>query len=74
MNQLDQSVDCVLPVSLLRPESPGIDNQDAVSSDSPTGQTNQTLANLVGQRGRVAHVEAELHGRGNLVDILSAWP
>lgn len=73
-DQLDQPADRVLTVSFLRTEPPGVDNQQAVFGNPPAGQMNQTLPNVIRQRGGVAHVEAELHGRGNLVDVLPARP
>jgi hypothetical protein len=62
-----------LAVSFLRAKPPSINNEYAVIRNPPACETNQTLANVYGQGGRLVNIETELHGRGCLVDILPAW-
>jgi len=64
----------ILTILFLGPEATGLDNQNTVFGKAPARQAYQALAYVSGQGRGPAHVKAELHGGGNLVDILSPGP
>jgi hypothetical protein len=72
-DHFDQTFDGVLTVSVLGAEPPRVNDQYAFRCDPFAPQTKEAPANIIGQRGRVGDVEAELNGRSDLVDILSTW-
>jgi len=49
-----------------------MDDQNAVFSDPPAGQTYETSSDVIGQRGGVSYIKPDLYGRGNFVDVLAA--
>ena len=73
-DQFHQSVDGVPAVSFLRPEPARRDDEHPVGRHPPPRQARQALADVFGQGGGARHVEAELHGGGDLVDVLAARP
>src|SRR3954452_3689576 len=70
--QGDETVQRVLSIAVLRPETLRQDHQDALPGQTPACQLLGAHGDIVGQRGRAANVEAQLYGRGQLVDVLAA--
>jgi hypothetical protein len=70
-DEFDQSVYCVLTVSILRTEPPGINNQYTARRHPSSCKTRQTFAKVIRQRGAFGRVEAELHGCSGFVNMLS---
>src|SRR5216684_2237731 len=73
-DQRDQTLERFLAVALLAALALRHQHQHAVARQPPAGQPFQALAHVMGQRGRMTHVEAQLHGRRRLVDVLTTWP
>ena len=73
-DQFDEPRLCVLSVPLLRAEPLRGDDHHPVIGQSLSGQPLKALPHIVGQIRRMAHVEAQLHGGRNLVDILPTGP
>src|SRR5512141_1508776 len=71
---LDQAIPRVLAVSFPRPETAGLDHQHAVSRHPLPCEPDQPLPHPFGQGPGVAHVEAHLDRRRDLVDVLPAGP
>jgi hypothetical protein len=63
-----------LPVLLLGAEALRRDNEDAILRHAAAGELGEANRDVVRQRRRAAHVEAELHGARHLVDVLPARP
>jgi hypothetical protein len=70
-DELDQSLDCIFTVPLLRAESLCIDDEDAFLSNPSACQTNKARAYVAGKSGRIPRIKPELDCRGHLVHILS---
>jgi hypothetical protein len=70
-DHLDQAFHGILPVAFLRPKPFGMDYQNAVFGYFFSRQSNQTLAHILRQRGRVFDIKPKLNGRGYLVDVLT---
>ena len=73
-DQLQEPLEGVAPVRLLRAVTLGGEDQHAVRRQPPPRQALQPRADVVGKRGRVRDVEAKLHGGRELVDVLPARP
>ena len=73
-DQVLQAQDGVCPVLLLGAVLFGLDQDLAVVGRPRPGQFEQALFNLRRQRRRIGRVEAQLHRRGDLVDVLPARP
>src|SRR6266852_7072729 len=71
-DQLDKPRQRIVAVALLGAMTLGRDHQHAVAGQPPPRKPLQPCPHLVRQRRRTAHVEAQLHRRGKLVDILPA--
>lgn len=71
-HQLHEAIERVAPVPFLRAELPGVDDQDALLGHTPASQAGQPLPDVIRQAGRVGNIKAQLHGRGGLVDVLTA--
>src|SRR5512135_2529516 len=69
-----QSVYGVLPISLLRTETPRLDYQDAIVGEPVGRQAEQPLLDVAGKRGGTPDIKAEAHGRLDFVDVLPARP
>src|ERR1700720_3210228 len=74
LDQLDEAVERILSVALLGAVTLRHDDQNAVAGEPAARQPFQPHAHVGGQRGRAAHVEAQLHGARELVDVLAARP
>jgi len=72
-HQLPQALERRLAVQLEAAVALGLDDHDAVARDALIAQRQQPLLARFGQR-RGAHVEAQVHGVGNLIDVLPAGP
>ena len=57
IDQLDQPLDRVAAVRLLRSASARMEHQEAIVADAFPRQSNQPVADIGRQRGRSAHVE-----------------
>jgi len=71
-DQIDQAGNGVLAVLFLGAKAPGVDEKITVLGHSLSGQMVKTFPNSFGKGRRMGHIEAKLHGRSNLIDILSA--
>ena len=71
-HQVRQPPQCVTPVCLLRPETPGIDYQNVLQTNPAPAQAAQACLDILGKRGAGTDVEAQLHCRGNFVHVLPA--
>src|ERR1700686_4696378 len=74
LDQLDEAVERILSVALLGAVTLRHDDQNAVAGEPGARHPFQPLAHVRGERGRPAHVEAQLHGGRELVDVLAAGP
>ena len=74
IDQLDQPLDRVAAVRLLRPAPASVKHQEAVVANALARQADQPVANVGRQRRRAAHVEPQPDGRRHLVDVLAARP
>jgi len=70
-DQAHQSGNSVLAVLLLVAEPPAIDDKTAFLGHALSGQAGKAVPNVFGKRRGMGHIEAKLHGRGNLIDILT---
>src|SRR5437588_7478501 len=70
-DQVEEALLGVLAVALLGAVALGGDDQDAVAGQAPAGEAREALADRLRQARRAADVEAELDGRGELVDVLA---
>src|SRR5215510_281469 len=71
-DQVDQALQRVVAVALLGAVALRRDDHHAIVGEPAAGQPFEPRAHRVGQRWRVAHVEAQLYGGRDLVDILPA--
>jgi hypothetical protein len=71
-DQAYQAGNSVPAVLFLGAEPTGIDDKTAFFGHTLSGQTGKAVPNLFGERRGMGHIERELHGRGNLIDILTA--
>lgn len=71
-DEIDEPVKRVLAISFLGAEAPRGEDEDTVLGEPVTGKLREPRAHILGQGWRAAHIEAKLHGGGELVDILSA--
>src|SRR3546814_7747585 len=71
-DEVRQSLARVLAVALLGAEALRAEHQHAVAGDAPIAPGQQAFAHRFGQRRRIGDVEAQLHRRGHLVDVLPA--
>jgi hypothetical protein len=71
-DQIDQPLERVLAIALLRSVPPGVEDEHALVGHAPAGEALQPLAYGVGQCRRAPHIESELHRRRKLVDVLAA--
>jgi hypothetical protein len=71
-DEIDQAVDRILTVAGLRTKAACVDDQDAFFVDPAAGQAYQTCAHGLGQRGRSADIETQLHRSGNSIHVLPA--
>src|SRR5690242_482582 len=71
-DQFDQALERVLAVALLGPVALGGDEEHALLAEPSAGQPLQPRADVARQRRRAADVEAQLHRRCQLVDVLPA--
>src|SRR5690606_19295606 len=67
-----RSSDLIRPVLLLRAKPASLDDDDAVLGGALPRELERAFAHPFRQAGRVGRVEAELHGGGDLVDVLAA--
>ena len=67
-----QAGNSVLTVLFLGAEPPGIDDQITFLGQTLSGKTGKAFPNVIGKGSGMGYVEAELHGRGDLIDILPA--
>src|SRR5215471_2929876 len=74
LDQLDQALERVGAVALLGAMALRGDDQHAVAGEALAGKPLEPRAHPVGQARRAAHVEAQLHRGGELVDVLPAGP
>jgi hypothetical protein len=73
-DQAHQAGNGVLAVLFLGAEPPGIDDQMPFFGHPLSAQPGKTFPNIFGQGRRMGHIEAELNGSGDLIDILPARP
>src|SRR3546814_645003 len=71
-DEVRQSLARVLAVALLGAEALRAEHQHAVAGDAPIAPGQQAFAHRFRQRRRIGDVEAQLHRRGHLVDVLPA--
>ncbi len=71
-DQVDQPANGVLTVLFLSAVLAGMNYEKTFFSYSLTRQAYETSSNVFRQRGRIAYMETNLHGSGDLVDILAA--
>ena len=71
-HQRHQSRQRLLAIALLAALALGRQHQHAVAGEAAAGQTLEAMAYVGWQRGRMPHVEAQLHSRRGLVDVLAA--
>src|SRR5262245_11370889 len=71
-NEIDQACERVVAVALLGAVALRRDDEHAIVGEPAAGQPFEPRAHRIGQRWRVAHVEAQLHGGRHLVDVLPA--
>jgi len=71
-DQTHQPGNSVLAVLFLGPEPPGIDDKMTLFGHAFSGQTGKAVPNLFGNGRGMSNIEAELHGRGNFIYILTA--
>src|SRR5690606_39272022 len=60
-------------VLLLRAEAAGLDDDDTVLRRALPGELDGPFADPFGHPRRIRRIEAELHRRRDLVDVLAAW-
>ena len=73
-NELAQALARVGAVALLGAVALRGDDEHALAGEAVAGEPLEPRAHAVGQRRRMAHVEAQLHRAGDLVDVLPARP
>ncbi len=73
-DQIHQTGNGVSAVLFLGEEPPGIDDKKTFLGHTLSGQTGKSFPNVLGKGGGMGHIEAKLHGRGDLIDILPARP
>src|SRR5690606_28695758 len=73
-DEVRQPLARVLAVALLGAEALRAEHQHAVAGHAPVAPRQQAFAHRFGQRRRIGDVEAQLHRRGHLVDVLPARP
>src|SRR5262245_19870000 len=71
-DELDQPVERVLAVGLLRAVALRLDHQHALAGEPSAGEPLEPRTHLGGQARRAAHVEAQLDRGRDLVDVLPA--
>src|SRR5262245_5972159 len=71
-DQVEEPLAGVLAVANLGAEAGGGDDEHAVCGQPASREPLQALAHVLWQRLRGAHVEAQLYGGCNLVDVLPA--
>ncbi len=72
LDQLDQAIERVGAVALLGAVALRGDDQHALAGQTAAGEALEPQAHVVGQRRRVANVEAQLHCAREFVDVLAA--
>src|SRR6202023_1717080 len=73
-HEIREPLECLAPIMLLRALIPR-DNEDGpVVRQSAPSQHSQPILHGLRQRGTALHVEPQLYRRGDLVDVLAAWP
>ena len=70
--ETQETIECILPVALLRPKIAGRDDDDPILGHPLPGKPRQPRLQIVRQGGRRQGVEAELHRRLHLVHVLTA--
>src|ERR1700722_2098291 len=73
-DQFDEPFERVVAVALLGAVALGGDHENAVPGQALAGKPLQPRPHLVMKRGRMAHVEAQLHRGRELFDVLAARP
>jgi len=71
-DQAHQTGNSVLAVLLLSAEPSGIDDQITLFAHALPAQTGKAVSNLFRKGTGMGHIEAELHGRTHLIDILTS--
>ena len=71
-DQRRQPLARILAVAQLAAEARSRDDDHAIAGDPPAGELVKPLAHGLGQRGRAARIEPQLHGGRHLVDVLPA--
>jgi hypothetical protein len=71
---LNESLRSVLPVSLLSPETPCIDEQNAFFAHSLSRNPDKPSPHIPGQGRGPEHIEPQLDRSSHFVHILASWP
>src|SRR5215218_2418728 len=74
LDQFDETVARVLAVALLGAMALCADDQHAVAGEAAAGEALEPGAHVIGKVGRAAHIETQLNGARELVDVLPAGP
>ncbi len=69
-DKLDQSLDCIFTVPLLRAEALCIDDENAFLSNASVCQADKARAYVARKGGRIHSIKPELDCRGHLVHVL----
>ena len=70
-DQLAQALERVAPVALLRAVALRLDHEDPLGGQPAARQDGEAALHALGQHARAAQVEAQPHGRRDLVDVLA---
>src|SRR5688572_4572545 len=70
--EVGQPVERIEAVAMLAAMALRGDRDDAIAARPASGQTDEARAHVFRQGGRVRGIEAQLHGRRDLVDVLAA--
>src|SRR6266568_953307 len=73
-NELAQPLACVGAIALLGAMPLRGDDKHALARETLAREPLEPHAHVMRQRGRMAHVETQLHGARELVDVLPARP
>jgi hypothetical protein len=71
LHQFDEALSSVVTVLFLGAVAARHNDQDPLGIDPPTGQPLQPVLHILFERLGIAHIKAQLHRRGDLVNILS---
>ena len=72
LQEAEQSLERILPVTLLRTEAAGSDDDDAILGHALARQRGQPLLQIIGQGGRGQRRKPQLDRCLDLIDVLPA--